>query len=152
MALSVHQKRLERAMRPGLEGSLRSFHLRTGSRARVLETAAASIRYEEVGETEYILPETSDAAHHQAEFRYNGDDGASMFQYASTGRDKAWLRLHVLSRFSFHRAPFESVIAFADQRKRPRLDQAKLSNFAGPATALIEVEDELRPKIERVAA
>ena len=47
---------------------------------------------------------------------------------------------------------FESVIVFADQQEIPRLDVARLTNVAGTAVASLDAEQDLRRKIERLAA
>ena len=57
----------------------------------------------------------------------------------------------MLSHYLRRGLTFESVIVFADQRKIPRLDLARLTNVAGMAVASLDAEQELRRKIERLA-
>ena len=105
---------------------------------------------EEVVETDYIPPEVPN--HYPVDYRFEGKDGRSVFLYGIPGRDKARLTTIMLSHFLLHRVPFESVIVFADQQEIPRLDLARLTNVAGTAVASLEAEDDLRRKIDRLAA
>ena len=129
------------------------------SRERVTSTFYEDLRGlvftildEEGVETDYIPPEVPDANHYPVDYRFEGKDGRSVFLYGIPGRDKARLTTIMLSHFLLHRVPFESVIVFADQQDIPRLDLARLTNVAGTAVASLEAEDDLRRKIDRLAA
>ena len=75
-----------------------------------------------------------------------------MFLYGISGRDKARLTTIMLSHFLLHGVSFDSVIVFAGQKEIPRLDLARLTNVAGTAVASLEAENDLRRKIDRLAA
>ena len=129
------------------------------SRERVTSTFYEDLRRlvftildEEVVESDYIPPEVPDANNYPVDYRFEGKDGRSVFLYGIPGRDKARLTTIMLSHFLLHRVPFESVIVFADQQEIPRLDLARLTNVAGTAVASLEAEDDLRRKIDRLAA
>ena len=129
------------------------------SRERVASTFYEDLRGlvftildQEVVETDYIPPEVPDANHYPVDYRFAGKDGRSVFLYGVPGRDKARLTTIMLSHFLLHRVSFESVIVFADQQEIPRLDLARLTNVAGTAVASLEAEDDLRRKIDRLAA
>ena len=107
---------------------------------------------ERVVETDYILPEIPDAGHYPVDYCFEGKDGRSVFLYGIFGRDKARLTTIMLSHFLLHGVPFESIIVFANQQELPRLDLARLTNVAGTAVASLEAENDLRRKIERLAA
>ena len=79
-------------------------------------------------------------------------DGRPVFLYGVPSRDKARLTTIMLSHFLLHGLAFESVIVFADQQEIPRLDVARLTNVAGTAVASLDAEDDLRRKIDRLAA
>ena len=129
------------------------------SRERVASTFYEDLRGlvftildEEVVEPDYIPPDVPDANHYPVDYRFEGKEGRSVFLYGVPGRDKARLTTIMLSHFLLHRVPFESVIVFADQQEIPRLDLARLTNVAGTAVASLEAEEDLRRKIERLAA
>ena len=107
---------------------------------------------EEIVEADYIPPDVPDAGHYPVDYRFEGKEGRSVFLYGVPGRDKARLTTIMLSHFLLYRVPFESVIVFADQQEIPRLDLARLTNVAGTAVASLEAEEDLRRKIERLAA
>ncbi len=107
---------------------------------------------EEVVEADYIPPEVPAANHYPVDYRFDGKDGRPVFLYGVPGRDKARLTTIMLSHFLLHRVAFESIIVFADQQEIPRLDLARLTNVAGTAVASLEAEEDLRRKIERLAA
>ncbi|MCY4239113.1 MAG: DUF1828 domain-containing protein [Rhodospirillaceae bacterium] len=107
---------------------------------------------EEVVETDYMPPDVPDANHYPVDYRFEGKDGRSVFLYGILGRDKARLTTIMLSHFLLHHVPFESIIVFADQQEIPRLDLARLTNVAGTAVASLEAEEDLRRKIECLAA
>ena len=75
-----------------------------------------------------------------------------MFLYGVPSRDKARLTTIMLSHFLPHGVTFESVIVFADQQEIPRLDLARLTNVAGTAVDSLDAEQDLRRKIDRLAA
>ena len=112
----------------------------------------ATILDEEFVETDYIPPDVPDANHYPVDYRFEGKEGRSVFLYGVPGRDKARLTTIMLSHFLLHQIAFESVIVFADQQAIPRLDLARLTNVAGTAVASLEAEEDLRRKIERLAA
>ncbi len=129
------------------------------SRGRIAPTFYEDLRElvftilgEEVVERDYIPREVPDANRYPVDYRFEGQDGGSVFLYGISGRDKARLTTIMLSHFLLHSLPFESVIVFADQQEIPRLDLARLTNVAGTAVASLEAEDDLRRKIERLAA
>ena len=129
------------------------------SRERVASTFYEDLRGlvftildEEVVDADYILPNIPNANHYPVDYRFEGQDGRSVFLYGIPGRDKARLTTIMLSHFLLHRVSFESVIVFADQQEIPRLDLARLTNVAGTAVASLEAEKDLRRKIERFAA
>ena len=129
------------------------------SRERVASTFYEDLRGlvftildEEAVETNCILPEVPDASHYPVDYRFEGKDGRPVFLYGIPGRDKARLTTIMLSHFLLHRVSFDSVIVFANQQEMPRLDLARLTNVAGTAVASLEAEEDLRRKIERLAA
>ena len=75
-----------------------------------------------------------------------------MFLYSVPDRDKARLTTIMPSHILHHGPEFESLIVFADQREIPRLDLARLTNVAGTAVASLDAAQDLRGKIERLAA
>ena len=128
------------------------------SRERVASTFYEDLRGlvftildEEVVETDYIPPDvqTPTTIRSTTDSREGREVGVPV---RHPGRDKARLTTIMLSHFLLHRVPFESVIVFADQQEIPRLDLARLTNVAGTAVASLEAEDDLRRKIERLAA
>ena len=107
---------------------------------------------EDVVEIDDIPPEVPDAIHYPVDYRFAGKDDRSVFLYGIPGRDKARLTTIMLSHFLLHGVPFESVIVFADQQEIPRLDLARLTNVAGTAVSSLEADDDLRRKIQDLAA
>ena len=129
------------------------------SRDRVASTFYEDLRAlvdtildEEVVEPDYIPPDVPDANHYPVDYRFEGKEGGSVFLYDVPGRDKTRLTTIMLSHFLLHGLPFESVVVFADQQEIPRLDLARLTNVAGTAVPSLEAEEDLRRKIERLAA
>ena len=129
------------------------------SRERVASTFYEDLRSlvftildEDIVEVDYIAPDVPDAVHYPVDYRFEGKEGRSVFLYGVPGRDKARLTTIMLSHFLLHRVPFESVIVFADQQEIPRLDVARLTNVAGTAVASLDAEEDLRRKVERLAA
>ena len=107
---------------------------------------------EENVDTDYIPPDVPNANNYPVDYHFAGSDGKPVFLYGVPGRDKARLTTIMLSHFLLHRLTFESVIVFADQQEIPRLDLARLTNVAGTAVASLDAEQDLRRKIERLAA
>ena len=103
-------------------------------------------------DTDYIPPDVPNATAYPVDYRFPGRDGRPVFLYGVPGRDKARLTTIMLSHFLLHGLTFESVIVFADQQEIPRLDLARLTNVAGTAVASLDAEQDLRRKIERLAA
>ena len=107
---------------------------------------------DEFVETDYIAPGVPEANHYPVDYRFEGKEGGSVFLYGVPSRDKARLTTIMLSHFLLYRVPFESVIVFANQQEIPRLDLARLTNVSGTAVASLEAEEDLRRKVERLAA
>ena len=103
-------------------------------------------------DTDYIPPGVPNATAYPVDYRFAGRDGRPVFLYGVPGRDKARLTTIMLSHFLLHGLTFESVIVFADQQEIPRLDLARLTNVAGTAVASLDAEQDLRRKIDRLAA
>ena len=103
-------------------------------------------------DTDYIPPDVPNAAAYPVDYRFAGKDGRPVFLYGVPGRDKARLTTIMQSHFLLHGVTFESVIVFADQQEIPRLDFARLTNVAGTAVASLDAAQDLRRKIERLAA
>lgn len=117
-----------------------------------LKELVFSILDEQAIEIDYILPGLPDANNYPVDYRFEGKEGGPVFLYGIPSRDKARLTTIMLSHFLLHNVPFESIIVFADQKEMPRLDLARLTNVAGTAVASLEAEEDLRRKIERLAA
>ena len=107
---------------------------------------------EEHIDTDYVLPEIPNAEHYPVDYHFRGKGGRPVLLYGIPGRDKARLTTIMLSHFLLHDLTFESVIVFADQQDLPRLDLARLTNVAGTAVSSLDAEEDLRRKIERLAA
>ena len=129
------------------------------SRERVSSTFYEDLRCilftildEENVDTDYIPPEVPNGNNYSIDYHFEGKEGRPVFLYGVPSRDKARLTTIMLSHFLLHRLMFESVIVFADQQEIPRLDLARLTNVAGTAVASLDAEDDLRRKIERLAA
>ena len=129
------------------------------SRERVASTFYEDLRGvlftmldEENVDTDYIPPEVPNGNNYPVDYHFAGKDGRPVFLYGVPGRDKARLTTIMLSHFLLHGLTFESVIVFADQQEIPRLDLARLTNVAGTAVASLDAQDDLRRKIERLAA
>ena len=103
-------------------------------------------------DTDYIPPDVPNATAYPVDYHFPGSDGRPVFLYGVPGRDKARLTTIMLSHFLLHDLTFESVIVFADQQDIPRLDLARLTNVAGTAVASLDAEQDLRRKLERLAA
>ena len=106
---------------------------------------------EDTVDTDYIPPDVPNGDHYPVDYHFAGSDGRPVFIYGIPDRDKARLTTIMLSHFLHRGLRFESVIVFADQRKIPRLDLARLTNVAGTAVASLDAEQDLRRKIERLA-
>ena len=107
---------------------------------------------EESVEMDYIPTNVPSGINYPVDYRIQGRGERSVFLYGVQSRDKARLTTIMLSHFLLHGHVFESVIVYADQQEIPRLDLARLTNVAGTAVASLDAEDDLRRKIEWLAA
>ena len=107
---------------------------------------------EESVDTDYIPPDVPNGNDYPVDYHFAGSDGRPVFLYGVPDRDKARLTTIMLSHFLLHGLEFDSLIVFADQREIPRLDLARLTNVAGTAVACLDAAQDLRRKIEQLAA
>lgn len=103
-------------------------------------------------ETDYVPPEIPDGSNYPVDYRLQGKQDIPVFIYGVPNRDKARLTTIMLSHFLLHGLSFESVIVFEDQQEIPRLDLARLTNVADTAVASLDAKDDLRRKLDRLAA
>ena len=103
-------------------------------------------------DTDYIPPDIPNGNDYPVDYHFADRDGRPVFLYGVPGRDKARMTTIMLSHFLLHGLTFESVIVFADQQEIPRLDLARLTNVAGTVVACLDAGQDLRRKIERLAA
>ena len=103
-------------------------------------------------DTDYIPPGVPSDNDYPVDYHFAGRDGRPVFLYGVSDRDKARLTTIMLSHLLRHGLEFDSLIVFANQREIPRLDLARLTNVAGTAVACLDAEQDLRRKIERLAA
>lgn len=117
-----------------------------------LKTLLFSIVGEEKIDADYIPAGVPDGNNYPVDYRLEGRQDTPVFLYGVPNRDKARLTTIMLAHFLLHNLSFESVIVFDNQQEIPRLDLARLTNVAGTAVASLDAENDLRRKIERLAA
>ena len=117
-----------------------------------LKTLMFEIVDEDKIETDFVPQGVPNGDDYPVDYRLESREGAPIFLYGVPNRDKARLTTIMLSHFLLHGLSFESIIVFEDQQEIPRLDLARLTNVAGTAVSSLEAEDDLRRKIEKLAA
>lgn len=103
-------------------------------------------------EADYVPLEISDGSNYPVDYRLWSERERPVFLYGVPNRDKARLTTIMLSHFLLEGLSFESVIVFENQQEIPRLDLARLTNVADTAVASLDAEEDLRRKLDRLAA
>ncbi len=117
-----------------------------------LKNVMFTLLNEESIDRNYVSPEVPDSKFYPVDYHFRGGTGQHIFLYGVPDRDKARLTTITLYHFLRSKLNFESVIVFNDQRNIPWRDLARLTNVAGTAVASLDAEDDLRRKIDRLAA
>ena len=95
---------------------------------------------------------TFDGTEYFVDYRIEGSQEVPIFLYGVPNQDKARLTTIMLSQFLLKKLEFESVIVYDNQEKISRRDVAWLTNVSGTAVASLNAHDDLKRKLDKLAA
>jgi len=127
------------------------------NRARVATTFYEDLREmlfalvpEQKIQTDYIIPDQTDAESYPIDFRIEGRR-APLFMFGIATRDKARLATIILEHWLRAKVEFDSLLVFQDQQEIPRPDLARLSNVGGEMVASLDASEDFQRKIIKLA-
>ena len=117
-----------------------------------LKALLLTIVDEEKIEADYVAPNLANGHNYPIDYYIEGRESKPLYLFGVPNRDKARLTTIMLSHFLLNELSFESVIVFSDQTEIPRQDLARLTNVADTAVASLDADNDLRRKLDRLAA